>query len=87
MKRDLVSKDELISILNKELAKYEDCENCRFHGVIELAEEDEDGCNWSRSDVIVRCSGVPAEICMPFAARTVSEVGGKYNIKINSSKN
>jgi hypothetical protein len=81
MRRELVSKDDLISILNKKLAKYEECENCRFVGLLDLAEEDEDGCNWSRTSVTVRCSGVPADICEPFAARIVSEVGKKYNIR------
>jgi hypothetical protein len=81
MERELVSNEELVSILNEKLSKYEECENCRFNGIIELAEEDKEGCNWSTASSIITCSDGGTEICYPYAARVVSEVGKKYNIK------
>jgi hypothetical protein len=60
MNRKLVSKEELVSILNSELLKHEECKGCRFEGVLELIGEVKDECNWSRTTVPVRCSGVLA---------------------------
>jgi hypothetical protein len=81
MERELVSEEELLSILNKEFSKYEECENCKFAGVVKLAEADKDGCNWSLANVSVRCSGVPEKKCHPFAVSVVAEAGKRYNIK------
>jgi len=81
MARELVSKRELMRILNNELSKYEECKDCHFDGVLKYDEEVEDGCNWLGANVKFRCSGEPDEICRPFIARVLSKVGGQYNIK------
>jgi hypothetical protein len=79
MERELVSEEELISILNSKLSEYDECKECSFEGILKLAEEDKDGCNWSNANV--RCSGVAMEICLQFAERISFEAKQKYNIK------
>ena len=81
MERNIIPEEELISILNKELSKYEECENCRINGVIKLAEEDRDGCNWSRAGVKLHCSGGGVGICESFASKVIYKVGEKYNVE------
>ncbi len=61
MARELVSKRELIRILNNELSKYEECEDCHFDGVMKYEEEEGDGCNWLGANVKFRCNGEPDE--------------------------
>jgi hypothetical protein len=81
MARELVSKRELIRILNNELSKYEECEDCHFDGVMKYEEEEGDGCNWLGANVKFRCSGEPDERCRPFISRVLSAAGKQYNIK------
>lgn len=80
MERKIISEEELLSILNNELSKYEECRNCRFDNPpLKLMEPDKDGCNWST--IYMRCSGVSSDICWQFADRIVFEARKKYNIK------
>ena len=81
MERMEVSKKELIFILNRELSRYEECNNCHFDGILALPEAGEDGCNWIGAHVKLRCSGEPEERCRPFVSKVMSEVGKQYNIK------
>ncbi len=81
MARELVSKRELIRILNNELSKYEECKDCHFIGIVKYEEEEGDGCNWLGANVKFRCSGEPDERCRPYISRVLSEAGKKYNIK------
>lgn len=88
MERKLISEEELLSILNSQLSKYEECKDCRFDTPpLKLVELDKDGCNWST--INMRCSGIPPEIskiCRSFAERIVFEARKKYNIKNNMAK-
>ncbi|NQU79973.1 MAG: hypothetical protein HQ543_00470 [Bacteroidetes bacterium] len=78
--RLFITEDKLVSILNKELGKYDQCNDCRFMSVGPLLKEyDETGCNWSQANL--NCSGVPLDICRPFANKIVAEAKSKYNIK------
>ena len=82
MARKLVSKKELIRILNNELSKYEECKDCHFNGILKYEEvEEEEGCNWVGADVKFICSDEPDERCRPFISRVLSEAGKNYNIK------
>jgi hypothetical protein len=81
MVRNVVLKDKLLSILNSKLSKYEECENCMFTGILELDEENEDGCNWIGAKVELICGGETAEKCRPFVSKVLSEAGKQYNIK------
>jgi hypothetical protein len=76
-----VSKKELLFILNKELSRYEECNNCHFDAILALPEAGEDGCNWIGAHVKLRCNGEPDERCRPFVSKVMSEVGNQYNIK------
>ncbi len=79
--RKRVLKQELLTLLNSKLSQYEECENCRFVSILELDEENEDGCNWIGANVKLICSGEPSEKCRPFVSRILSEAGKHYNIK------
>jgi hypothetical protein len=81
MVRKLVLKDELLSMLNSKLSKYEECENCMFMSILELNEENEDGCNWIGANLELICDGESSEKCSPFVSKVLSEAGMKYNIK------
>ncbi len=81
MARELVSKRELISILNNELSKYDECKNCYFEGILKHEEEEGNGRNWLGANVKFRYSGKPDERCRPFISRALSEAGKKYNVK------
>ncbi len=79
--RKLVFKDDLLFILNSKLSKHEECENCMFMGILELDEENEDGCNWIGAKLDLMCGDKPSEKCRPFVSKVLSEAGMKYNIK------
>lgn len=79
MERELVTEEELIAILNKELRKYEEYNDCQFESMLILKGYDPSGCNWSSTKV--RCSGIPAEVCEPITSRIVADAMKKYNIK------
>ena len=81
MARELVSKKELIRILNSKLSKYEECKDCHFDGVMKYEEEEGNGCNWLGANVKFRCSDEPDERCRPFISKVLSEAGKQYNIK------
>ncbi len=83
--RKLVLKDELLSILNRKLSKYEECENCLFTGVLEIDGKSEDGCNWIGANVELICGGETSEQCRPFVSKVLSEAGKHYNIMKNGS--
>ncbi len=79
MGRTVLSEEELILLLNGELSKHEECNDCHFIGIVKLRNYDEGGCNWS--SVNLRCSGIPADICKPTADEIICEAKTKYNIR------
>jgi hypothetical protein len=79
MNRTLVSQEELLNWMNSQIAKYEECTNCRFTSVLQLREEDEDRCNWSSFNL--RCSGVPAHVCQPIAEQIAIQAREMFNLK------
>ncbi len=79
MDRTEVTKQELVEIINDELKKHETCEECHVNAITSLAEPDPEGCNWS--EPYVTCSGTPAEVCRPTAARVISKLRAEYNLK------
>ena len=79
MKRNVVSENELISLLNVELRKYDECKDCQFDSILKLRVPDKKGCNWSSA--YLRCSGVAPDECKPFVSEILSEAKAKYNIK------
>ena len=79
MERELVTEEQLLAWLNAELAKHDQCDGCRFNTVSRLAEEDAAGCNWTMPGI--RCSGVPSQVCAPFAKRVAARAMEKFNLK------
>jgi hypothetical protein len=79
--RTRVSETELLRVLNAELAKYEDCDDCGFHGPVRrLREPDGVGANWS--DVVkVRCGGRSIDGCTGIVGRVITEVRKSYNLE------
>ena len=80
MLRKLVLKEDLISILNSMLLKYDECENCMFTGVLEIDDKNEDGCNWIGAKLEMICGSETSEQCRPFVSKVLSEAGKRYNI-------
>ena len=79
MARKEVTEQELIAIINNELAKREECTGCRVRGIMALQQPDGDGCNWS--EPIVSCSGVPASVCLATANQLVAQTRARFNLK------
>ena len=79
MPRQLISNDHLLDILNRELSNHDTCTDCRFTSITLLRGVDESGCNWSTANL--RCSGQPAEVCLPAAGRVINTAKDRYNIR------
>jgi len=80
MERQVISKEKLISILNDELSKHEECAECKFETkVVKLKKIDEAGCNWSTLGL--RCSGVSADVCSRTVQKIVYDARTKYNVE------
>lgn len=88
--RESVSREQLLAIMNEELAKHGVCEDCQIDGPIRLLdgpirirlqEADETGCNWSE-DVTTRCSGRSVtRQCYQAVGRVVADARRRYNIQ------
>ncbi len=81
MSRKIVSEKALIDLMNEHLHQNEDLKDCRFTSVGKLQEIDETGCNWRVADYALKCSGVPAEVCVEPAQIVVNLCMAKYNLK------
>lgn len=79
MSRTAVSQQELLQWLNTELAKHEECNDCRITSVKALRETDAEGCNWSLANL--QCSGVPTVHCQRVANQVIAQARAKFNIK------
>jgi hypothetical protein len=79
MERESVSQEELLAWINSEFSRHEECNACGVTSVMRLKGEDEDGCNWS--GVNLRCSGVPADVCLPVANHVIAQAKMKFNVK------
>lgn len=79
MARNLLTEEELVSRLNQELRKHGECDDCKFEHVRKLTGLDSEGCNWAEPNL--RCSGVPADVCVPSAKQVIREARAIYNLK------
>ncbi len=78
--RECISSEELIKILNFELAKYRECADCQFVGPIrQLTTPYADGGNWFRS-LTVRGRPQDPHACGETAAEVVVLVAQRYNL-------
>jgi hypothetical protein len=44
--RPTLSQNDLLALLNWELAAYQECEGCRFVSLRDMPSPDDTGCNW-----------------------------------------
>lgn len=77
MRREYVTPERLLEVLNEKLHEDEECQDCEFrrppHGP---KDPDEDGCNWSSSpDLLGRCSG-----CGPNLTYVIQWTRERYNL-------
>jgi hypothetical protein len=78
--RECITSEELIEILNLELAKYRECADCQFVGPIrQLTTPYADGGNWFRS-LTVRGRPQDPHACGETAAEVVVLVAQHYNL-------
>lgn len=80
MKRQVISKEKLISILNEDLSKHEECAGCQFETrIVKLKKVDESGCNWTTLGL--KCSGLSVDVCSGTVQQIVSDARTKYNVE------
>ena len=80
MSRKVVSKNDLLNLMNIALHENEELKDCSFTSVQKLQEADSNGCNWSVGYGL-RCSGVPPEVCAEPARQVVETHMSKYNLE------
>lgn len=81
MERKVITGNELLRILNEELAKYPECKGCKFlHEPVKLATPDKDECNWDATMMNVGCQSGQSRSCGSFSKKVVAEARSKYNI-------
>ena len=80
MARKLVTQEELVDILNRELAKLPECAGVRVSHLPDKLRVDETGCNWSRDVVLGGPLGGP-QACTESAAVIVSRLAAEYNLR------
>ncbi len=78
MTRQVLTEQELLAALNKELSEFDGCADCRFTSVQRIRGVDELGCNWSAANL--RCSGQPVDVCRNAADRVLSAARAKYSV-------
>ncbi len=80
MTRAVVDSTELQRIMTAKLqAMEDDYKNCQFCGITKLQKPDERGCNWSPP--MIRCSGIPGEVCEAAAAIVTKDFQARYNVE------
>ncbi|MEN8258353.1 MAG: hypothetical protein ABFS09_10880 [Thermodesulfobacteriota bacterium] len=79
MERTLVTENELLAYLNKELEKAGHHEQCCFDYIIRLKIDDRTGCNWAYADM--KCSGSQENACPPYAEKIVAGARAQFNLK------
>ena len=81
MTREPVTPNQLMDILNRELAKQDAWEDCEFTGNIrQLQPPDETGCNWSSRSLSVRCDSRSAHGCADIATRILETARERYSL-------
>ena len=81
IKRKLLTPDRLLRQLNQRLESYGHCHACHFVGPIRrLAEEADDGRNWSSSVPLVCSEGVGSG-CRRAAQRILDDAAAEYNLR------
>lgn len=81
--RELVSPEQLLAILNRELDRHRDCRGARFSSPHLVARApDAGGCNWQREDVYLSTSGSVSSKCWSHARRILKDASERYNLVV-----
>ena len=75
--RQEVGEEELLNILNSELARHAVLSKCRFVS-LKRSKPDGSGCNWS---AVIKSGGVPHHVSAPITGKIMTEARRKYNLK------
>lgn len=79
MPRKTVSEVELLRWINAELAKNDECTDCRVTSVMPLHSVDVEGCNWFSANL--RCSGRAVVLCQSVANEVIDQARSLFNIE------
>lgn len=80
MARKGVLEHDLVSIINSELAKLEECPGCRINEIRPLNRPDAEGCNWKRPDI--RCNAfVSGSLCSRTADRVMEWARSNFELR------
>ncbi len=80
VKRQTLTREELMDRLSKMIQAFEGCENVRVIGVTRLDFPDKDGRNWSRS-IVLDPAGVPPEVYSLAYGAVIGEAHETWNLK------
>jgi hypothetical protein len=80
MNRQLVTREELKSIINEGFSKIPDVEGVHISGVSPLAGTDADGCNWSTANIGYTLGNSTEEILNPIVSKIIHDISCKYNL-------
>lgn len=77
--RAIVTVEQLVAVLNEELAKLPECAEVRVdQSLLRLQFPDQTGCNWSQDPVTL--TGGSPEACSKSAGRVISQAAARYNL-------
>jgi hypothetical protein len=79
MHKKLLTSNALQEWLTEQIQKIEGCQNCKFGGIIKLADLDENGCNWSDT-ITISTGGTPREIYEPAALYVIKNAKAQFNL-------
>ncbi len=80
MKRELVSAEDIVTLMTAKLREYEECKDAKMLGVM-ASEPDETGCNWSYTEGIRFNPGSGAqEEVGPIAVSVYDWARARYNL-------
>jgi hypothetical protein len=80
--REIVSPEQLLTILNRELDRHRECRGARFTAsVLAPREPDPSGCNWNREDIYLSTSGSMSTRCWGRARQILREAEARYNLE------
>jgi len=76
-----IPQQELVSIINQELTRLEECPGCRINEINPLSAPDSEGCNWERPEI--RCNDfVPGNSCSRAIDQVVAWARGHFELEL-----
>lgn len=80
MPRKEIAEHELVSIINRELSKLEECPGLQISGVTSMRAPDRDGCNWKQP--VIPCEEFPiSSKCVQAVEQVIGWAKTNFNLK------